>query len=83
MLSLPCLTNKLNVPDPVFEFVTSHLTLSLEPDTNEPFEFSDPELFINTPSDSVSRTNASANTFEVPPANVPTKVPLPPAYACL
>jgi hypothetical protein len=31
-ISLPRLTNTLNVPDPVFEFVISHLIFSTDPE---------------------------------------------------
>ena len=56
VVSFPCLTNTLNVPDPVFTLVISNRILSLEPLTKDP-ETSDPELFIIIPCEIVSKTN--------------------------
>ena len=66
LLSLPRLTNNENTPDAVFTDPISHLMLSAEPLFNAPFDISEPPvsaptgvvLFMITPSDNVSSTNA-------------------------
>ena len=76
VLSSPLLINNENVPSALLTLATSHLKLSLEPDTNEPSEFSDPasvapvELFNNAPLDKVANekgieltTSPSTNAF--------------------
>ena len=78
VLSSPLLINNENVPSLLLTFAISHLKLSLEPDTNEPSEFSDPaspapvELFNNAPFDKVAiengiefTTSPSTNAFNV------------------
>ena len=78
VLSSPLLINNENVPSVLLTLAISHLKLSLEPDTNEPSEFSDPaspapvELFNNAPLDKVAiengiefTTSPSTNAFNV------------------
>jgi hypothetical protein len=76
-VSFPCLINTLNVPDPVFRFVISHLKLSLEPLDNTP-DISGLVLLFTIPSDNVSKVKELEPIFAVPPLNVPTNVPICP-----
>lgn len=76
VLSSPLLINNENVPSALLTLAISHLKLSLDPDTNEPSEFSDPaspapvELFKMLPLDKVANekgieltTSPSTNAF--------------------
>jgi hypothetical protein len=64
-VSFPCLTNILNVPDPVFKLVISTRTLSFEPLAKAP-KVSAPELFIIIPCEIVSKVK---DVILVPPPN--------------
>ena len=57
--SFPCLINNEKVPDCVLGDCICHLKFSFVPLSKTPSEFSDPELFIITPSERVSNMKAS------------------------
>ena len=78
VLSSPCLTRIENVPNALFTFAISHLTLSADPDTNDPSEFEAPEsvadveLLYRTPSPKVFICNT---TLFVAPLKVVVVLP--------
>jgi hypothetical protein len=66
VLSSPLLSNRLNVPDPVFELIISQRIFEFDPEDNEPEAPSilEPELFIITPSEIVSSENEAEVEFK-------------------
>ena len=58
-LSSPLLMLRLNVPFALLTLVTSHLTLSLLPSTNDPSVFCEPELLYRAPFPNVWIVNGS------------------------
>jgi hypothetical protein len=64
VVSLPLLITKLNVPDPVLEFVISNLTLSTYPESKAPEASNELELFMIIPLERVSKVNEDEATFK-------------------